>query len=40
MNRENQLLDLDEPVEFRKELLEVEDFMKITDRFRGIYGII
>jgi hypothetical protein len=40
MNRENRLLDLDELVEFRKQLLEAEDFMKITDRFRGIYGTI
>ena len=39
MNRENQPLVIDEPVEFGISLVEVQDFGKITDQFRGIYGI-
>jgi hypothetical protein len=39
MSRENQLLVTDEPVEFQKQPLEVEDCRKFTDHFRGIYGI-
>ena len=27
------------PINERGELVEVQDFMKITDRFGGIYGI-
>ena len=29
----------DEPVEFEKYPVEVQDCRKITDHFRGIYGI-
>jgi hypothetical protein len=36
MNGENRLLVIDEPVEFEKYLVEVEDFSKITDDFRRI----
>ena len=39
MNRENQPLVTDEPVEFEKYLVEVQDFRKITDHFRGIQRI-
>ena len=34
---EYQQLITDEPVEFEKEPVEVEDCRKITDQFRGIY---
>ena len=34
---ENRHLVTNKPVEFKKELVEVEDWMKITDHFRGIY---
>ena len=37
MNRENQLLVTDEPAEFEKFLVDVQDFRKGPDRFRGIY---
>jgi hypothetical protein len=36
---ENRRLGTDEPVEFEKFAVEVGDFRRITDRFRGIYGI-
>ena len=36
---ENRQLVTDEPVEFEKEPVEVEDFRRITDHFRRIYGI-
>ena len=36
---ENRQLGTDEPVEFEKEPVEVQDCRRITDRFRGIYGI-
>ena len=36
---ENWQLGTDEPVEFEKEPVEVQDCRRITDRFRGIYGI-
>ena len=40
MNGENRLLYADEVVEFKKELVEVQDFRKIiTDDFWGIYWI-
>ena len=39
MNGENWLLVTDEPIEFEKWLVEVQDFMTITDHFRGIYII-
>ena len=35
----NQLLVTDEPVEFEEWLVEVQDFRKSTDHFRGIYRI-
>ena len=38
MNRENQPLVTDELVEFEKWPVEVHDFRKFTDHFRGIYG--
>ena len=34
---ENRHLVTNKPVEFKKELVEVEDWRKITDHFRGIY---
>ena len=37
MNRVNRLLVTDEPVEIEKNLVEVQDFRKFTDHFRGIY---
>ena len=37
--RENRQLVTDEPVEFEKEPVEVQDFKRITDHFRGIYGM-
>jgi hypothetical protein len=36
MNMYNQLLDTMEAVEFEKQLVEVQDFMKFTDHFGGI----
>ena len=36
---ENRQLVTDEPVEFEKEPVGVEDGRKITDHFRGIYRI-
>ena len=39
MNGENRLLVTDEPVEFEKQPVEVQDFRKITDHLRGIYTI-
>ena len=39
MNGESRLLVTDEPVEFEKQLVEVEDFRKITNDFRAVYGI-
>ena len=36
---ENRQLVTDEPVEFEKQPVEVQDCSKITDRFRGIYII-
>ena len=40
MIRENRQLFTDEPAEFEKEPVEVQDCRKITDHFRGIYRII
>ena len=31
---ENQLLDTNDPIEFEKQLVEVQDSNKITERFR------
>ena len=39
MTGENRQLVTDEPVEFRKQPVEVQDYRKITDHFRGIYRI-
>ena len=39
MVRENRQLVTDEPVEFEKQPVEVQDCMKITRHFRGIYRI-
>ena len=39
MNMENQLLVTIELVEFEKRPVEVQDFKKINDHFREIYGI-
>ena len=36
---ENQQLVTDELVEFEKQLVEVQNFKRIIDHFRGIYGI-
>lgn len=36
MNGKKQLLVTDEPIEFQKQLVEVQDLRKITDCFRGI----
>jgi hypothetical protein len=36
---ENRQLVTDEPVEFEKQPVEIQDFGKITHHFRGIYGI-
>ena len=36
---ENQYLVTDEPVEFEKKLVEIQDCRKITNYFRGIYRI-
>ena len=37
---ENRQLVTDEPVEVEIKLIEVEDYTKFTDHFRGIYRII
>ena len=37
MNAESRLLVTDEPDEFEKYLVEVQDFRNILDRFRGIF---
>ena len=37
MDGENRQLVTDEPVEFEKLLVEVQDCKKITHHFRGIY---
>ena len=34
-NEESRLLVIDEPVEFEKCLVEVQDFREINNRFRG-----
>ena len=39
MIRESRQLVTDEPVEVEKSQVEVQDFRRITDHFRGIYGI-
>ena len=39
MIRENRHLVPDEPVEFEKQPVEVQDCRKITDHFGGIYRI-
>ena len=39
MNRENQLLVTDEPVEFEKQPAEVQDIRKITNHFRGNFRV-
>ena len=39
MSGENWRLVADEPVEFEKQPVEVQDFGKFTNHFRGIYGI-
>ena len=39
MSGENRLLVADEPVEIETQPVEVQDFKKITDHFRGLYGI-
>jgi hypothetical protein len=36
---ENRQLVTDEPVEFEKQLVEVQDSRKITNHFRGIFRI-
>ena len=36
---ENRQLVTNEPVELEKQSVEVQDYMKITDHFRGIYKI-
>jgi hypothetical protein len=36
---ENWQLITYEPVEFEKLLVEIQDYMKITNRFRGLYRI-
>jgi hypothetical protein len=36
---ENRPLVIDKPVEFEKKPVEVQDCRRITDHFRGIYGI-
>ena len=35
----NRRLVTDEQVEFEKQLVEVRDFRRITDHFRGLYRI-
>ena len=39
MSEKNQWLVADETVEFKKQPVEVQDFRKFTDPFRGIYRI-
>ena len=39
ISRENRHIVADEPVEFEKWPVEVQDFRKFTDHFRGIYRI-
>jgi hypothetical protein len=39
MNGENQQIAIDEPVEFEKQSVKVEDFKKTTDHFSGIWEI-
>ena len=39
MNGKNRPLVTDELVKFEKEPVEVQDFCKITDHLRGIYGV-
>ena len=39
MIRENRQLVTNEPVEFKEQPVEVQDFKRITNHFRGIYGI-
>jgi hypothetical protein len=39
MNGENRLLFTNEPVEFEKKLVEVQDFKKIPRYFQGFWGI-
>ena len=39
LNRESQPLVTNEPLEFEKQLVEAQDFMKITYHFREIRGI-
>ena len=36
---ENRQLVTNEPIEFEKTPVEVQDYKKITDHFRGIYRI-
>ena len=36
---ENRQSNTDEPIEFKKQAVEVQDCMKITDHFRGIYRL-
>ena len=38
MNGENRLV-YNQPIEFEKQPVEVQDFRKITNHFRGIYRI-
>ena len=38
MIRENRQLVTNEPVEFEKQLVEIQDCRTTTDSFRGIYG--
>ena len=39
MNGEHQLLVTEEPVEFEKYMVEVQDFGRIVDPLRGIHRI-
>ena len=39
IKEENWLLLIDEWVEFEKQPVEVQDFKKVTNHFRGIYRI-
>ena len=39
MNGKNRPLVTDELVKFEKEPVEVQDFCKMTDHLRGIYGV-
>ena len=38
-DRETRQLVTDEPVEFQKQLVEVQDCRRIIDHFRGVYRI-